>query len=129
MISWLDSVHHDGSAQYVQPAAQTLGAPATVRLRTALDAPLERVFVRICPDGEQVLMPLRRAERTAAAQWWEGEITVSMPRMGYRFWLLTADGGWWLTASGVQRSTPTDATDFKLLTEYAAPAWVRASVF
>lgn len=129
MMSWLDSVHHDGSALYVQPATQALGAPATLRLRTTPAAPLEHVFVRICPDGEQVLLPLRRAESTAAAQWWEGEITVSMPRMGYRFWLLTANGGWWLTASGVQRSTPTDATDFKLLTSYAAPAWVRASVF
>jgi alpha-glucosidase len=129
MHSWLESIHHDGSAAYVRPASHTLGGTATLRVRSAPGAPLDQVFVRICPDGEQVLLPLRRAERSAAAQWWEGEITLSMPRMGYRFWLLTAQGGWWLSANGVQRSTPTDATDFQLLADHAAPDWVRHSVF
>lgn len=129
MRHWLDTVHHDGSGVYVQPSAHTLGASVVVRLRTALDAPLQQVFVRVCPDGEQMLLPLQRVESSGVAQWWEGEFKLSMPRMGYRFWLLTAQGGWWLTANGVQRSTPTDATDFKLLADYAAPAWVRESVF
>ena len=128
-MNWLDSVHHDGSALFVQPTIHTLGGAATLHVRTAPDAPIGQMFVRVCPDGEQLLLPMRRAEQTAVAQWWEVAITVSMPRMGYRFWLLAADGGWWLTANGLQRSTPTDATDFKLLADYAAPDWVRDSVF
>lgn len=126
---WLPSIHHDGSALYVRPQRQRLNELVTLRLRAAPDAPLDQVFVRICPDGEQQMAPMRRAEATAGAQWWQAEIPLSMPAFGYRFWLLTAEGGWWLTAAGAQRATPTDATDFRLLSGVAAPDWVRSSVF
>jgi hypothetical protein len=49
----LHSVHHDGSARYVEPQALRLGEVATVRLRAHPQAPLERVLLRACPDGEQ----------------------------------------------------------------------------
>ena len=127
--SWIHAVHHDGSAQFVQPQRHALGSTATLRVRTPHDAPKMQMFVRVCPDGEQILFPMHRAEHDDVAQWWQGEITVSMPRTGYRFWLLTDEGGWWLTGAGMQRSTPTDMTDFKLLADYAAPEWVRSSVF
>jgi alpha-glucosidase len=52
-----------------------------------------------------------------------------MPVMSYRFLIFTPDGAWWYNGAGLHRHTPADAEDFRLLADYAAPTWVRDSVF
>ncbi|MBA3531799.1 MAG: maltodextrin glucosidase [Ardenticatenales bacterium] len=128
-IAWIDSVHHDSSAFYVTIKGTRIGDKGTVRLRAGLDAPIERLFVRTTPDGEQAMTPMRRVDVDAICQWWEAEMLLLMPLTHYRFLLVTSDGGWWLTAEGMQRHTPTDANDFKLLANYHAPNWVRDAIF
>lgn len=127
--AWIASVHHDGSPRYVVGKPSGLGATVTVRLRAGLDAPVERVFLRTSPDGEQAITPMRLTHTDAACRWWETELQLSMLHTNYRFWLLTPEGGWWLTAAGMMRHTPTDATDFKILARYQAPLWVHDAVF
>ncbi len=126
------SIHHDGSGRYVRPNQDLrLGDQVILRLRAAPDAPVERVLLRTCPDGEQRYadMTPEPVEPGAPCRWWRGTLPMSMPTVAYRFLLFTPDGAWWLTGSGLQRHTPTDAEDFRLLADYAAPAWVRDSVF
>lgn len=129
-VHWTHTVHHDGSSCYVsakEPIA--LGASVTLRLRTGVDSPVERIFVRTNTDGEQQIIPMRQVASDAIATWWQVAIQVEMMRNNYRFLLLTAEGSWWLTAAGMVRYTPTDATDFRVLANYHAPAWVHDSVF
>jgi alpha-glucosidase len=129
-LHWSESVHHDGSPKYViSHTPLHLGSTVTLRLRAALHAPIERIFVRTSPDGEQHLAPMRMISSDAACRWWEAEIQLRMLRTNYRFLLLTSEGGWWLTAAGMLHYTPTDATDFKILARYAAPSWVQETVF
>ena len=129
-LHWTHSIHHDGSSSYVV-ASETISFGSTVKLRvrTGLDAPVEGIFVRTNPDGEQHMAPLQLIAKGPAACWWEGDIHIRMVRNNYRFLLLTAEGHWWLTAAGVIRYTPTDATDFRLLAHYHTPSWGRDSVF
>jgi alpha-glucosidase len=126
---WTAGVHHDGSPRYVVADRFVPGAPVTLRLRTGLEAAIERIFVCTSPDGEQHMEPMRRAGTDAACQWWEGDLRLSGLRNMYRFYLLTAEGGWWLTAVGMLRYTPTDANDFNILAHYRAPGWVHDAVF
>ena len=54
--TYLSSIHHDGSARYVRTQSHIplrIGDEVTLRLRTAVDAPVERLLLRTCPDGEQ----------------------------------------------------------------------------
>ncbi len=106
-----------------------LGEEITIRLRAGLDVPVERVLIRTCPDGEQLLTPMQAGEPGPACRWWRATLHLTMPSTGYRFLLFTADGVWWYNGTGLHRHTPTDADDFRLLAGYAAPAWVRDSVF
>jgi alpha-glucosidase len=127
---WLRSIHHDGSPCYViAHGTISLGSTVKLRIRTGLDAPVRGIFVRTTPDGEQAMAPLRLISQGPAAYWWEGDIQVRMPKNNYRFLLLTEEGQWWLTAAGMLRYTPTDATDFRILADYDSPEWVRDSVF
>src|SRR5712692_9244294 len=129
MLDWTNTIHHDGSPRYVIANAYTLGSTVTLRLRTELEAPIERIFLRTNPDGEQRLVPMRKANTDAACQWWEVDLQLHMLRTNYRFFLLTSGGGWWFTAAGMLRYTPTDASDFKILAHYQAPTWVHDTVF
>jgi len=129
MEDWLRSIHHDGSPLYVQTTGGGIGDAASIRLRAAADAPLEAVFLRSCPDGEQSIVPMRAGPVEGACRWWQLELPLRMLRTGYRFLLRTAAGTRWYNAAGVQAHYPTDANDFKLLAGYQAPAWVRDAVF
>ncbi len=129
-LHWSHSVHHDGSSCYVV-ANETisLGSTVKLRVRTGLDAPVKSIFVRTNPDGEQHMTSLRLSAKGLAACWWEGDIPIRMVKTNYRFFLLTDEGNWWLTAAGMMRYTPADTTDFRILAHYHAPTWVRDSVF
>lgn len=128
-LHWIYSIHHDGSPMYVAGSAARLGATVALRLRTGLDAPVTAISLRTCPDGEQALTPMRQVGKDATSCWWEADLAVTMPRMTYRFLLLTPEATWWLTAIGMVRHTPTDAADFTLLARCDGLAWVRESVF
>lgn len=132
--AYLSSIHHDGSVRYVRPhrnADISIGDEVTIRLRTAVDAPMERMLLRTCPDGEQFFAEMHPAESqpNPVCRWWEATLRIGMPVTGYRFLLFTRDGVWWYNGSGLHRHVPTDANDFRLLADYEAPLWVRDSVF
>lgn len=128
-MHWTESLHHDGSPRYVTARFSLPGEQVAIKFRSGLDAPIERAFLRIYPDGEQALIEMQVTQTDAACQWWEGHFRLTMPQTTYRFWLLTSEGEWWLTAQGAMRPTPTDASDFKLLANYQAPSWVQDAVF
>lgn len=130
--AWTDTVHHDGSPLYVQ-GDYKMGSSQKIWLRVGADAPVERVFLRSYPNGEQAVTPMEAVPVGAGAdgkvRWWEGTLPLTMPQNPYRFMLLTDEGGWWYSAAGATRHSPTDATDFKLLAGYNGPEWVRSTVF
>lgn len=129
---YIPSIHHDGSARYVRLQGEAkIGDTVTIRLRADARAPVERVLLRLCPDGEQQFIEMHSEETRSqdACQWWSTGLRLSMPITGYRFLIFTKDGAWWYTGSGAQRGLPTDASDFRLLAGYQAPTWVRSSVF
>jgi alpha-glucosidase len=100
-----------------------------VRVRTGLDAPIDRIFVRTSPDGEQAFDELAEVAAGRACRWWEATVRLSMPTTGYRFLVLEPDGHWWLNGAGLRRAAPTDANDFRILSGYQAPDWLADRVF
>lgn len=132
--AYLRSIHHDGSSRYVHcPAGEDprLGDEVILRVRSAPDAPLERLLLRVCPDGEQAFYELKPEPVTdgSACRWWQVNLRLSMPLTQYRFLLFTPHGAWWLNAGGLQAHTPTDSEDFRLQAGYQPPEWVRSAVF
>ncbi len=129
----LSSIHHDGSSRYVRSKGTDLyiGEEVTIRMRIASDAPIERLLLRTCPDGEQAFVEMHPAasQPNPACRWWEATLRLSMPVTAYRFLLFTRDGTWWYNGSGLHQHVPTDADDFRLLADYGAPVWVRDRVF
>ncbi len=127
--NWSHSIHHDGSPRYVQRAGLAVGDGARLWLRADVDAPVEAVFLRACPDGEEAIVAMEPAGVEGVSRWWHASLRLTMRRTGYRFLLRTREGNRWYNAAGVWLHNPTDANDFVLLASYEAPDWVRDSVF
>ncbi len=131
----LASVHHDGSIRYVQPVGDTdpdrlrLGDEVRLRVRTGLDAPVDRVFLRTAPDGEQVLDRLVEVDPGPACRWFEIVTRLTMPVTDYRFLVVGPAGTFWLNGRGLRGATETDRDDFRLVVGFDPPSWLSDRVF
>ena len=127
--AWLQTVHHDGSVQYVSELYPQLGSPVRIRLRVGLDTPLKRPYLRIFPDGEQAFIALEHSHSDAVSHWWQADLVINQPLVHYRFILEAEDGVWSYTAAGPTAQLPLDNTDFRILADYAPPGWLETAVF
>ncbi len=127
--SWLRSVHHDGSTQFVSISNPKIGDVVNIRLRTAQNARLKEVYLRTFPDGEQALAALSPEVGHSQFQWWHIALIINQPVVHYRFILISDDGMWAYTAAGVQSRIPLDNQDFRILADQHFPSWVRSAVF
>ena len=114
--AWLSTVHHDGSPRYVSNLYPRLGETVRVRLRVGGGAPVRRVFLRTCPDGEQAFTPAMPGPAQPPSRWWKADLPVREPGVHYRFVLEADDGVWFYSAAGPAAHDPLDAGDFLQLT-------------
>lgn len=129
MPDWLQSVYSDGSAAFVSNPSPALGETVTIRLRCFADAPVRQVILRTAPNGGEQLIPMRRARVRRGLVSYEAELTVNQPRLGYHFYLADEQTVWFYTQRGITSYLPDTTYDFRLLTDYVQPAWVKEAVF
>ena len=60
---WLESVHSDGSADYVSCLHPALGQTVAVRVSFYDTAPVDHVLLRSIPNGAEVLTEARLLEK------------------------------------------------------------------
>lgn len=128
-LHWTAGLHHDGSTLYVSNTHPALGERVTLRLRAPVNAPIKNVFLRTIPDGENRLDRMEQTSRDNTSTWWETTLAIHMPRNPYRFKIIADDGAYYLNAAGISRADTVDFFDFKLLGNYATPAWLTDTVF
>ncbi|NRF72107.1 maltodextrin glucosidase [Aquincola sp. S2] len=112
-------------------------APWLVRTETGCrvtlltDQPaLQAVWLRVLPDNEEYLLPMKAAGRAGALHAWTGEMPWDggNPATLYSFEVLAGDSQRWLGADGLHPHVPPEAQHFRVVRELP-PAWVRDQVF
>ncbi len=125
----LGSAFSDGSSDFVSPPGpQRMGEKVTIRMRALKGAQINDVKLRIFPDGEERMVPMK-PRRAGPFEYWEAEVILSVRPFPYRFRLQTADHVFWMNARGLHLAIPSDSDDFKLVPGYSGPGWVPSSVF
>lgn len=131
----LDHPHHDGSSLYLDTGhgadvPPQLGDLVTVRVRTAVDDPVEAMWLRTTYDAEPVyhLMVARPVGAGETARWWHGSLPVHNPVTHYRFLLARGAEQQWLTGAGPIDHDVPDAYDFTVSAYPEAPAWARDGI-
>ena len=121
--------HHDGSAMYVSNLSPALGDNVTVFLRVPRASGVTRALLRVCVDGEQALLATQTDRADAYEFWLRAEISVENPVVTYRWLLDGVQGGYqWLNGTGLHSRDVTDASDFRISTHPAPPAWASDAV-
>lgn len=126
-MHWHNGVFHSPSGLYLAEENGYL----KLRVRVPTDSPVEKVYLRYSPDGEDHTVAAHTGREIPgyACRWWEVLVQPRNPRFHYRFLLMTENGGWWFTAAGLTRAIPTDQTDFQILTDRASSGWLDQAVF
>lgn len=131
----LNTIYHCALPPYVEGNIE-LNQTVAVRVRAAAALSINKVYVRLAPEGEEVMVEacregqaLPQDENQGQLQWWRAELELKVPLVNYRFLLFTSEGAYWLSALGLTRYTPTDYSDFKLISAGGPPEWVYDSIF
>lgn len=129
-MTWKTGVFHSPSGLYCK-GNNRVGSELCLRLRTPDNSPVEKVFLRCAPDGEEQTIVAKSLSNLTgySCRWWEVSVTPRNPRFHYRFFLLTPSGGFWYTPAGISRSVPTDAMDFQVLLDRPESSWLDETVF
>lgn len=128
-LHWTAGVHHDGSLMYVSNPRPEFHEQVTITLRTTASAPIQRIFLRTTPDGEQHLEAMTIIRKDGVSVYWQATLKMTMPLVHYNFRLVTDEGVWFYTALGASRADSPDSSNFKLIADFDGPTWLDDAVF
>lgn len=136
-IDWLKSVYSDGSKWFVSNPLPKKGEKITIALQVSEDSPVKAVVLRTKLNGVERLFKMNKitdknilATNTAnGLSRYETSIQVFEKELSYQFYLTTEDCIYYYTENGITTYIPNEAYDFRILTDYQQPTWVKNAVF
>lgn len=126
---WLLSVYSDGSEAFVSKPIPDFGDEVTIKIRVDVKSPLKKVFLRMLSNGAERLFEMQNDVEWRGLQYYETKIKVEEPVVRYQFYLVSDDRIYYYTQLGITTYIPDGTYDFKLITGYEQPSWVRGAVF
>lgn len=126
---WIKSITHAGTVDYLSNPYPKLGEKIEIKLHIAAMAPVQKIVLRTCPNGEQQFTAMQKAEVKGNTQIWISELKINEPMVPYRFGILTKKAIYWFNASGISQQEPFSMFDFKILADFHPISWLRNAVF
>ena len=129
MNHWLESVHSDGTAEFVSNPHPQLFETVKIRIRMYMDAPVKHVVLRSIPNGVDHLVEMRVLKKERGFVYYEADLRINEKRVQYHFYLVCEDVVYYYTQKEITTYLPDHTYDFVLLADYVQPAWVKDAVF
>ena len=129
MKDWLESVHSDGTEEFVSNPHPKLFETVKIRIRMYEDAPVKHVILRSIPNGGERLDEMRILKKEHGFVYYEAELRVNENRVQYQFYLVCEDVIYFYTQKEITTYLPDHTYDFVLLADYVQPEWVKDAVF
>ena len=129
MAQWLNSVHSDGTGFFVSNPLPKKGEEITISLRLLDTAPVTAVFLRGKQNGVEVLREMKESHVSNGLKYFSLPIVIFEDVYHYHFYIVTDEVIYYLNQWGIQTHIPNETYDFRILTDYQQPEWVKGSVF
>jgi len=102
----------------------------TLRCRVMTDATIDKAYIRIEPNNEEVLIEMTQ-EDLGSQQWWSGTIAFDPGNSVtlYVFKFLSSKQQWWLDGRGVQSFMPGRESHFRVSHDVEPADWIYDQVF
>ncbi len=129
MREWLASVYSDGSKYFVSNPLPKKGEKITISLRCIVNEDLKHVILRGKVNGAEQLITMEKDRVENGLQFYSCKVTPWEDVFHYQFYLVTEEEIYYYTQYRITDYVPDEIYDFRILTDYEQPSWVREAVF
>lgn len=128
-LNWFNSIYSDGSKWFVSNPLPHKGDKITITLQVSQDAPVTCIFLRIKPNGVEQLIKMQQVSCRNGLCRYETEVQVWEDELHYQFYLTTCNCIYYYSQAGITTYIQDESRDFRILTDYQQPEWVKNAVF
>lgn len=129
MKQWLESVYSDGTKYFVSNPLPAKKDTVQIQIRFYEDAPVEHVFLRTKINGTEQLFKMQQSKVENGLVYYETSVQIFEDCLHYHFYLATKNEIFYYNQKGITTYIPNELYDFKILTDYKQPTWVKDAVF
>ena len=126
---WVCSVYSDGSPWFVSNPLPKKGEKITIALQLSKDSPVNTVILRTKPNGVEHLEKMTQVMCKNGLVRYEACVQIWEDSFNYQFYLVASDCVYYYTQAGITTYIQDESRDFKILTNYQQPQWVKNAVF
>ena len=95
MINWQDTLITGGTDEFVNPINPSIGSQVTIRLKVYKINPIEFIYVRIAPNGEEINLEMHKSNENDFFSVYEVSLPIVTKITHYRFGIVTKDEFFW----------------------------------
>lgn len=127
--NWLESIYSDGSKYFVSNPCPKKGEKIKIALQIAANAPAENVFFAGKRNGVGFPVKMRKTSEKNGLSRYQAELTIWENEFSYYFIISTKNSIYYYNQEGIKNYIPDESRNFRILTDYVQPEWVKNAVF
>ena len=127
--NWQSTVYSDGSKYFVSNPLPKKGETITIALQVKEDSPVTDVFLSGKKNGTTRPEHMTLVSNQNGLSRYETSIQIFEKEFSYQFFVVTSDKIYYYTQSGLHTHMQNEASNFRILTDYQQPEWVKNACF
>lgn len=126
----LNSIYTDGSCYFVSNPNPKKGETIRIKIRVLENKIIENILFRTRLNGEEVIIPMikENKQNNDYVEYYYVDIKTYEDILQYQFYIC-ADKLYFYNQRGIFEYLPNETYDFKIITDYLQPSWVKEGVF
>lgn len=129
MEKWLESLYTDGSKYFVSNPLPKKGEKIKIYIRVYEDSPVRSIYIKTKLNGVEMIFKMNKEYVKSGLTYYGREFAVYEDVFHYHFYVSTDDKIYYYNQLEITDYEPDETYDFRILTDYDQPSWVRESVF
>jgi alpha-glucosidase len=129
MKNWINSAYTDGTKYFVSNPLPQKGETITISFRILEAAPVTKIFLRSKQNGVEILDEMMKCRAENGLQYYSKTATLYEDVFHYHIYIVTDECVYFLNQRGISLHIPDETYDYRILTGYLQPSWVKSAVF
>lgn len=126
---WLKSVYSDGSRNFISNSIPKRGEKIEIMIRAIAGAPIDAIYLVAKVSGHLRCAMMNIKEEKDGLVYYVTEIKCYEELFSYQFYICTKEGIYYYNQIGISETESAEQYNFKILTNFKCPNWVKKSVF
>ena len=129
MENWFESLYTDGSKYFVSNPLPKKGEEIKIYIRAYEDSPIKGIWLKGSFNGVERLIKMEKEFTENFLCYYSCKVTIYEDELSYSFYIVAEDKIYYYNQRGITEYEPDRRYDFRILTDYDQPKWVKESVF